>query len=205
MAGIRANGSSEGVGDTKDPAGATKEGKGKGGGVKDTGRDDGTVPSQSSSTNPQNTATDTTNPLPESHPQHTSISPASHYAPEAADKIPFLKKEYLAFQLRRLEAAVPCTTDSDSDETDEDTSEEENDWASTQYGSPRVSQTPTFLESEFARFHKQHPVPTVRGFPVSGSEPEVESDYYYNSDSDSGSDGVGQRVGEQNGVEYGVV
>lgn len=152
--------------------------KGKEDGVKSTSRDDG---KGSSSSNPQSTT--------------------SHHHPQTAVEMPFLEKEYLEFHLRRLAAAVSYTPDGDSDETDDDTSEEENDWASTQYGSPKVSQQPTFLESEFARAHKHRCAPTVGEFHVSGSESEVESDNYYDSDADSRSEAEGQRAGEQGGVE----
>lgn len=160
-----------------------KGGKGDGGSGKDTSRDDGPAPAPSGSGNQQHTGPVTTNPG--SPPPTNTMSSASHQGTQAADEMPFLEKEYLAFQLRRLAATTAYNSDSntdDTDDTDDDTDDEPNDWVNTKYGSPRTSQTPTFLEAEFARFHQQRRGATARELSISGSDSEG-SDYDYDSDS----------------------
>lgn len=171
-----------------------KGGKGDRGSAKDTGRNSGQTGGPLTLTN-QDRANDTCLDL-ASLPPNTTKFITAHHDSQPADPMPFLEKEYLAFQLRRLAASVPNTTDSDSDETDDDTSDEEIDWARTHYGSPRTSQAPTFLEAEFARFHERQREVTVRECSMSGSESEFDSDYYYDSDSETGSDGEREQDGD---------
>lgn len=184
---------------------APKGGKGDRGSTKDTGRDSGQAGGPSTSTN-QYVANDACPSL-ASQPPNTTECITPHNASQPADQMPFLEKEYLAFQLRRLAASVPNTTNSDSDETDEDTSDEETDWASTHYGSPRLPQAPTFLEAEFARFHKRQRDAPVPECSLSGSESELDSDYYYDSDSETGSEGQRAQDGDSvlGGVDDGEV
>lgn len=132
---------------------------------KDTGRDDAPAPGPSS-TNQQTAAASSDQP---------------------ADDMPFLEKEYLAFQLRRLAQAADYTSDYTSD-SDTDGDETADDWASTEYGSPRASQAPTFLELELSRFHKQQRGAAGRASSVSGSESECEYGSETDTDTDSGSE-----------------
>lgn len=118
--------------------------------------------------------------------------------PNDSSVMTFLEKEYLAFKLRNL-ASTADGSASDSEGTGDDTSEEEDDWTTKDYGSlptpgphgtapAGLLQQPTFLELEFARFHKQVAQAKSRQCPVSvsgsGSESEHYSDYFYDSDSD---------------------
>lgn len=177
---------------------ARKGGNGDGGTSKDTGRDSEQVGGPS--TDPTEHVTNDACPVVASPSPSTSKRIAPDHVSRPADQMSFLEKEYLAFQLRRLAAPVPSITDSDSDS---DETDEEVDWASTHYGSTRVSQAPTFLEAEFARFHKRHPRVKARECSISGSESEFDSDYYYDSDSETGSEAESDPV--VGGMEDGEV
>lgn len=180
---------------------ARKGGNGDGCTAKDTGRGSGQAGGPSTDTN-QHVVNDAC-PVVASASASPSTSKCitPDHASQPADQMSFLEKEYLAFQLRRLAAPVPDIPDSDSDETDE-----EVDWASTYYGSPRVSQAPTFLETEFARFHKRHPRVKARECSIPGSESELDSDCYYDSDSETGSEAESDSVvgGVQDGEGRGA-